>query len=74
MPKNPMTQLSNLAISPTDANEKKTTGLYVPILTNMEINSMDNSIVRNGGIIYNNTTQQLQVRKAGFWKNVTTEA
>jgi hypothetical protein len=72
MSNTPITTLSGLNISPTGASEKKITGLYIPQLTTAEIDALDASIVRNGGLVYDSTADELKVYKNNAWRNVTT--
>lgn len=70
MTKATITTLSGLDVTPQDENEKKTTGLYVPQLSADEINALDASIVRNGGLVYDTTANKFKAYQNGGWVQV----
>ena len=67
-----ITKLSGLDIQPKSEYETRFTGLYVPQLTANEITTLDASVIRNGGLVYDTTNNQLKVRQNNAWKTVTT--
>lgn len=66
-----ITKLSGLDIVP-DSDNTKITGLYVPQLTTVQINALSADVVRNGGLVYDVTDNELKVRKDGAWVAITT--
>lgn len=71
MSDNQITKLSGLDIVP-DTDNTKITGLYIPQLTTAQINALSTNIVRNGGLVYDVTDNELKVRKNGAWVAITT--
>lgn len=71
MSDNQITKLSGLDIVP-DTDNTKITGLYVPQLSTAQINALSADVVRNGGLVYDVTDNELKVRKNGAWVAITT--
>lgn len=71
MSDNQITKLSGLDIVP-DTDNTKITGLYIPQLTTAQINALSADVVRNGGLVYDVTENELKVRKNGAWVAITT--
>lgn len=71
MSDNQITKLSGLDIVP-DTDNTKITELYIPQLTTAQINALSADVVRNGGLVYDVTENELKVRKNGAWVAITT--
>jgi hypothetical protein len=65
-----LTRVSNLQVSPTTRN--KNNGLYAPSLTTAQRDAIPATTVANGGMIYNSSNANFEVRQAGAWATLTT--
>ncbi len=63
-----ITRVSNLQVSPSSTN--KNNGLYAPSLTAAQIAAIP--AAANGGIVYNSTAGNFQIRQGAAWANITT--
>jgi hypothetical protein len=63
MPKAPITTFSSVAVTPSSTNNEN--GLYVPQLTTAQRDAIPDP--KNGGIIYNLTTNTVETRVNGGW-------
>jgi hypothetical protein len=67
----PITKLSSLDITP-DPNSKYN-GFYLPQLTNAERDAIPADALRNGGLIYNITTDKINAYVDEAWVSVATD-
>lgn len=77
MPKPAITRVSSMVVDPsyninlsTDVNTSQ--GFYAPKLTTAQIAAIAAPTLTNGGIVYNTTTNFLQVYQNGAWVNLET--
>lgn len=66
----PITKLSSLDITP-DPNSKYN-GFYLPQLTEAKRDAIPAVALRNGGLIYNTTTNKINAYVNGVWVSVAT--
>jgi len=72
MPKEAITTFSSVAVKQSSTN--KNNGLYSPELTQEEIDQIPANTLKNGGIVYNTTTNRFTIYEGGVWKSINTGA
>lgn len=67
MPKPAITNFSSVNVTPSSTNNNN--GVYLPQLTTAQRDAIPGTTARNGGMIYNSTTQTIEARIGGNWSD-----
>ena len=74
MPKPAITRVSSMVVDPNynDLNLPANEGFFLPQLTTTQISQIAAPTLQNGGLVYNITTNQAQLRQNGAWTALET--